>query len=402
MKDILLITNYWHFEEEKASSRYLTLANMITESGLKLEIITSTFYHATKSQRDFDAYFLSSFPYKVTLINEPGYYKNVSLKRIISHRVFAKNVLEYVNKRKKPDIIYCVVPSLDVADLITAYANKNNIKVIIDIQDLWPEAYKMAINIPFISDLIFFPMKLKANRIYSAANDIVAVSQSYISRALEVNKKNIDGHSVYLGIELHNFDKYASVADYTIKPKNEIWIVYIGTLGHSYDLISVIDAIDLLKNKGYQNLKFIVIGDGPRRQEFEAHAKQKNINYKFTGKLRYSDMVKLLSICDLAVNPITKNSAASIINKHADYVAAGLPIINTQESNEFRVLLEEYEAGLNCENGNIVDLANKISRLIDDKELRNTMGNNSRKLAEVRFDRLKTYERIVELLKGGG
>ena len=99
------------------------------------------------------------------MINEPGYYKNVSLKRIISHRVFAKNVLEYVKKIKKPDIIYCVVPSLDVADLITAYANKNNIKVIVDIQDLWPEAYKMVINIPVISDLIFYPMKLKANRV---------------------------------------------------------------------------------------------------------------------------------------------------------------------------------------------------------------------------------------------
>ena len=402
MRDILLITNYWHFEEEKASSRYFTLANMIVESGLKLEIITSTFYHATKSQRDFDAQFLNSFPYKVTLINEPGYYKNVSLKRIISHRVFAKNVLEYVKKRKKPDIIYCVVPSLDVADLITAYANKNNIKVIVDIQDLWPEAYKMVINIPVISDLIFYPMKLKANRVYSSADDIVAVSKSYVSRALEVNKKIIDGNSVYLGIELHNFDKYASESDYTIKPGNEIWVVYIGTLGHSYDLISVIDAIELLEDKGYKNIKFVVIGEGPRRQEFEEHAKQKNINYKFTGKLKYSDMVRLLTICDIAVNPIIKNSAASIINKHADYVASGLPIVNTQESKEFRTLLEEYEAGINCENGNIVDLANKLEKLIVDDNLRKTMGENSRKLAEDRFDRLKTYEKIVKLLKGEG
>lgn len=399
MRDILLITNYWHFEEEKASSRYFTLANMMVEAGLKLEIVTSTFYHATKSQRDFDAQFLNSFPYKVTLVNEPGYYKNVSLKRIRSHRAFAKNVLEYVKERNKPDIIYCVVPSLDVADLITAYGNKNNIKVIVDIQDLWPEAYKMVINIPVISDLIFSPMKLKANRIYSSADDIVAVSKSYVNRALQVNKKNIDGHIVYLGIELNNFDKYALEADYTLKPENEIWVVYIGTLGHSYDLISVIDAIDLLENKGYKNLKFIVIGEGPRRQEFQEHAKQKKINYKFTGKLRYSDMVKLLTICDIAVNPIIKNSAASIINKHADYVAAGLPIVNTQESKEFRALLEEYEAGINCENGNIVDLANKLGTLIGDNKLRKIMGRKSRKLAEERFDRLKAYEEIVKLLE---
>lgn len=397
MKDILLVTNYWHFECEKASSRYFTLANMIAESGNNLEVITSTFYHATKSQRQFDNEFLNSFPYRITLIHESGYSKNVSIKRILSHKEFANNVLNYIKNRKRPDVIYCVVPSLDVAYLVTKYANENGIKVIVDIQDLWPEAFKMVINIPVISDVLFYPMTLKANKIYEAADEIVAVSQTYVNRAIKVNKKCKKGHSVFLGMELSKFDSYTSEST-KLKPSNEIWIAYIGTLGYSYDLTSVIDALKILKDKGIKNIKFIVMGDGPRRHTFEEHARNLNVNAEFTGKLDYKKMVSILTSCDIAVNPIIKNSAASIINKHADYVAAGLPIINTQESNEFRALLDENNAGLNCENGNSTDIANKLAILIADESLREIMGKKSRKLAENKFNRLQTYKKIIDLL----
>jgi len=398
MKDILLVTNYWHFECEKASSRYLTLANMIVESGNNLEVITSTFYHATKCQRNYDYEFLNSFPYKITLIHECGYSRNVSIKRILSHRIFAKNVLKYIKKRKKPDVIYCVVPSLDVAHLVTKYANKNQIKVIIDVQDLWPEAFKMVINIPVVSNLLFYPMQIKANMIYKAADEIIAVSQTYVDRAIKVNKKCNQGHCIFLGLELSKFDLYISERTQLNKPINEIWIVYIGTLGYSYDLISVIEAIKIVKDNGIHNIKFIVMGDGPLREKFQNYARDLNINADFMGKLDYKEMVKVLKSCDIAVNPIVKNSAASIINKHADYLAAGLPIVNTQESLEFRNLLEKNNAGLNCVNNNPKDLADKLLMLCKDNLLRESMGRNSRKLAEEKFDRLKTYKEIIKIL----
>lgn len=398
MRDILLITNYWHFEEEKASSRYFTLADMIVEAGMKLELVTSSFYHASKCQRSYKRKYLNSFPYKITLVKEGGYPSNTSLNRLYSQWVFGRNVLKYIKKRKKPDLIYCVVPSLEVADLMTRYANKHNIKIIIDIQDLWPEAFQMILSLPLISRILFDPLRLKSERIYSRADQIIAVSQTYAKHALSFNHHCKEAHCVYLGLDLNRFDIYASEACHIEKEENEIWIVYVGTLGYSYDLISVMDAISLIKSKGYDNIKLHIIGEGPRRKEFEEAAKQKYINAIFTGKLEYSLMVKKLCKCDIAVNPIVKNSAASIINKHADYAAASLPVINTQESREYKKLLDRYNAGLNCINGNIEDLAEKLLRLIVDKETRITMGKNNRRLAEERFDREKTYKKIVDIL----
>lgn len=403
MYDILLVTNYWHFEEERAGSRYFTLARMIAKEGMRLEVVTSSFYHGTKSQRKYTKEFLNSFPYKITLIKELGYKKNISARRFLSQWAFGKNVIRYLKKRKKPDLIYCVVPTLEVADLITRYAKKHNIKVVIDIQDLWPEAFYMKFSAPIISDLLFYPLKRKAERIYLRADEIIAVSRTYLNRAVSVNQRGKKGHYIYLGLELDEFKKFESKAGEVEKANNELWIAYLGTLGYSYDLISVIDAISYIQDNRLcpDNLKLVfqVIGDGPRLKEFEDYAEKKGINAVFCGKLNYPDMVKRLCRCDIAVNPIVKKSAASIINKHADYAAAGLPVVNTQKSKEYRNLLKQYNAGLSCKPEDYLDLAKKLLILIKDNELRIQMGKNHKRMARDLFDRNKTYRRIVEVIK---
>ena len=336
----------------------------------------------------------------MTLLDEPGYKKNISLKRIYSHKILSKNLKKYLKSLSyKPDVIYCSIPSLDIANTAVKYANKNNIRFILDIQDLWPEAFKMAINIPIVSNVIFYPMLKKANYIYSHSDEIVAVSQTYVDRGTSVNKKVKNGLSVFLGTNLDYFDKCAksNIIKFT---DDLIRIVYIGTLGTSYDIKSIIDSIALLNINGINNVKFIVMGDGPLKNDFERYAKNKNINCEFTGEVEYSKMIGYLCSCDIAVNPIIDLSVASIINKVCDYAAAGLPVINTQNSLEYKKLLKEYNAGINCENGNVEDISKSLMKLIKNKKLRNELGKGNRKLAEEKFDRNKTYNNIINLIEG--
>ena len=81
------------------------------------------------------------------------------------------------------------------------------------------------------------------------------------------------------------------------------------------------------------------MGNGPLQEVFEAYGKEKEVNCDFTGRLSYGEMVGKLCSCDIAVNPIRAGSAGSIINKVGDYAASGLPVINTQESVEYRKLV---------------------------------------------------------------
>jgi hypothetical protein len=395
--DIVIVAQYLRDLEsfDGNNSRFLYIAKMLAKSNKNnIEIITSDFSHARKTNFNkidkIDGI-------KFTVCHETGYERNVSLKRFISHKELAINIKKYLKDRKKPDVIYLAVPSLSVGKICTKFCDKNDIKLIIDIQDLWPEAFKMVFNIPIISNLIFFPMKKQADYIYSRADEIVAVSETYCNRALKVNKKTKKGLSVFLGTDLKYFDE--------CKKNNKIEfdddvirIAYIGTLGHSYNIKFVIDAISILNKKGINNIKFIVMGDGPLKQEFEEYAKERNINCEFTGKLKYENMIGLLCSCDIAVNPIKAKSAGSIINKVGDYAAAGLPVINSQESKEYRYLIDENQIGINVENDDSNSMSSAIELMCSDYKKRKEYGNNNRKLAEKKFDRQNTYSKIINVI----
>lgn len=392
--DIIIIANFCAGLDKPTNSRFTYIADLLYKDN-EVEIVGSTFCHDSKSKRECD---YSRFPYKVTLIEEPGYRRNISISRFLSHHIWGNHVYEYIKERKKPDVIYCAIPSLTAAGKVGEYCKNYNIKFVIDIQDLWPEAFQMVFHVPIVSNILFTPFKKLADKAYSNADEIIGVSQTYVDRALLVNNKCKIGHSVFLGTKLESFDENATM-NVVNKETSEIWIGYCGTLGSSYDLTCVIDALALINSKGKNAPKFIVMGDGHRRTEFEEYAKKKHVEVVFTGNLPYPQMCGMVKACDMVVNPIMKGAAQSIINKHADYAASGHPVINTQECKEYRDLIDEYYMGLNCRNSDPEDVAAKILELLDDSEVRFKMGVNARKCAEEKFDRKNSYlviKRIIE------
>lgn len=391
-KDIILIANYWHFEEEKSSSRYRSFADILCEK-YDLEIITSTFCHLNKKQREIKRLNIEALPYKMKLCYEKGYKKNIGIKRILSYTEFGKNVYKYLKTRKIPDAIIVSVPSLAVADYASRFAKKNKIPLIIDIQDLWPEAFKMAFNIPIISDILFAPMMRQANNIYSRADVIMAVSDTYVKRGKLVNN-SADGLSIYIGTDSSLVEEKTKGIEVK-KDADKFVIGYVGALGHSYDIKEVIDAIKLLNDKGYNNIKFKIMGDGVCLTEFKDYALKRKVDCEFLGMLEYGLMMKTLMMCDIAVNPIVGKSVSSIINKVSDYAAAGIPVINTQNNKEYRELLEQYEAGTNVENGNTEELANAILQYYQNDEYKKIVGKNEKKMFDEMFDRRKMYPKLI-------
>ncbi len=370
------------------NSRFLTIADEFVLGGHSVRIVTTDFVHSLKKHVSGVTGYKNC---EVVTLHETGYTKNVSLKRFRSHKVLSKNLKKWLKSQPMPDVIYSAVPSLDFAFEAAKFAKKNNIKFILDIQDLWPEAFKMVLNIPIVSDLIFAPMARKANKIYECADCIVGVSKTYTDRAAKVNKK-AEKTVVFLGTDMKTFDSYKNSS----KKSDELTIAYIGTLGHSYDLETMLRATSKLSSQ--KEIKVLVMGDGPLRSRFEEIARELSVNAEFTGKLPYDEMVARLTQCDIAVNPIKKGSAGSIINKVGDYAMAGLPVVNSQEAPEYRSLLAETSSGINCNCEDTEDMRKALQSLVDDEEQRIEMGKNSRIAASLFFDRARTYKAIADTL----
>jgi glycosyltransferase involved in cell wall biosynthesis len=394
MKDIVIIANFCRDFSENDNGRFMYLCKELSKEH-NVEIITSDFIHGEGIHKEP---LTIKWPFKITFLHEPGYKKNVSVQRFLSHCAWGKEVKKYLKTRKCPDVIYCAIPSLTAPLAAAKYCEKNNVKFIVDVQDLWPEAFKMVLDIPVVSSLLFAPFDWRVNAVYKRADAAIAVSQTYVDRVLRVNKKCADGHAVFLGTKIETFDEGASAEPKVRKPEGELWIGYCGSLSVSYDIPTVIRAMKSLREKGHEALKLIVMGDGPHRGQFEELAKENDVDSIFFGKLAYGDMCAQVKQCDIVVNPIKGKSAASIINKHGDYAASGLPVVNTQDSPEYRKLVDSYQMGFNCHNGDADDMAEKLERLIQDKSLRLQMGANARRCAEEKFDRKHSYQEILKAI----
>lgn len=395
---VVIIANFTRVLDGERENRFSYLADAFATRGHEVELVITDFYHGTKSSRPTPLY--EKYPFKITMCHEPGYSKNVSIKRLYSHYIWGRNVRKHLEHIDKPDVIYCAMPSLTAAGKAADYCRKNKIKFVTDLQDLWPEAFQMAIHNKYLQKL-FFPMEMLANRSYRQSNLAVAVSDTYVNRTLSVNKTGAKGLSVFLGHDGALFD--AGVGKYKVARKDdELLLCYIGSMSESYDIPSVLEALKIVKEKNLskQPIKFVLIGDGAFRTKFEEIAKKVYPNSTFLGRKPYEEMAGLLSSCDIAINPIVKGSVASIINKVGDYAQAGIPVINTQESPEYRSLVESYGCGLNCECGNPESIAESIGKLASNAELREKMGNASSRLSGDKFDRRTTYWKIIEAVEG--
>lgn len=141
MMDILIIANFCRDFSSSDNGRFMYLCRELSKEN-NVEIVTSDFSHGNKEHK---GKLTVDWPFKITFLHEPGYKKNISVKRFISHHKWGKEVNKYLKGRRKPDVIYCAIPSLTASAFAADYSKKNNVKFIVDIQDLWPEAFQMVL-----------------------------------------------------------------------------------------------------------------------------------------------------------------------------------------------------------------------------------------------------------------
>lgn len=394
---IYIIANFTRLLDGEIENRFSYLAEHFALRGHDVKLIITDFYHATKSPRQVPR--TDKYHFEIIQCHEPGYKTNVSLQRLFSHYIWGKNVEHYLHTTNTPDVIYCAIPSLTASVKSAKFCRRNNIKFVVDLQDLWPESFEMAVKNKILQKG-FLPMKWYVDKAYAAADLAIAVSDTYVDRILQVNHKLKSGVSVFLGNNGNQFDEGRS--QYHLeRSENELVIGYIGTMSTSYDIPCVFDALTKVQKRGKvkKPIRFVLIGGGSDEDKFKEYGKNTYTNHIFLERKPYNEMAGLLCDCDIVINPIVKGSVASIINKVGDYAMSGKPVINTQESPEYRKLVDDYQCGINCECGNSDEVADAIEKLAHNENLREQMGKNAIKLAKEKFDRRYTYQKIIEAVE---
>lgn len=408
MKKIAIITMGVKLKDEKGYTRFGYLAEFLTKAGFQVDLITTTFQHWEKAQRDLkkiqadiDA---GEYPFGLRFIYEPGYKKNVDLARIRSHKIAAKNLKKMLEDKpedgKDYDLLYAEIPPNDVARVAAEYGVAHNIPFVADVNDLWPEAMRMVLDIPVVSSILFHPLQRDAEKVYSMVSGVVGTSDEYRDRPFKNQKRNVPKVTVYVGNEIKTFDEGAEKNKESVaKPEGEFWVSYAGTIGTSYDIRTMVLAGEELIRRGHSDIKIKILGGGPMKDELEKLAKDMKIeNVEFVGYAPYDKMAAYLAESDILVNSFVKKAPQSIVTKIGDYLAAGKAMINTCMSPEFRNKVEADGFGVNIMPEDVEILAGAIEDLYNNDEKRLAMGKRAREIAEEQFDRPKAYKKIRNLI----
>ena len=152
----------------------------------------------------------------------------------------------------------------------------------------------------------------------------------------------------------------------------------------------------LIEAAQYMNEDICVIigGKGPLKEEFEQTIKRLGLEDKvfLMGRIEDEDMSAFFSSCDLFCLPSTERSEAfGIVQVEA--MAYGKPLVATRiEGSGVSWVNEENVSGLNVEIENAKDLAEKINKILGDKELTKKLGDG----ALQRYQNLFTQEKMVD------
>ena len=399
-KRVLFFNGSIYLPGEGGYKRTMFLVDLMKKMGYRVTLLTTDFNHYAKERRDIEK-FRKEYPdyAHIQFIHRPVYKKNISFMRFISDKVWARKAVLWFKKHYNEfDVVFTGMPNAPLILSLKKYCEKYNIKIITDVRDLFPEALHVVIKNELFYRILTLPMTIKADKAYACADELIAVSEEYLNRALKTNKKSKNPAVVYLGFTMEKFDRGVQMYSDTIKKDDdEIWVTYAGTLGNSYDIKSLIYAAKEISDNREENIRFKILGQGPEEHSLKELVQNLNLsNVDFVGFVDYEVMAAYLHKSDMAVNALKKNAAQSVINKVADYYAAGIPMINGSMKPEMRDMVEKNKLGINYEAENVESLTNAINTIIDNKELKQLYGANAREFALKKFNREVSYLEIIK------
>lgn len=372
---------------------------------------TAGFDHAHRAHRTRQ---FSSVPVgetgRISLIPSPGYGSSVSPRRIVDHAVTARRFLRHARHAARPGVVYCSYPTIALSRAAVRFGLEQDVPVILDIRDLWPDA---------IWDTVVGPRggrlrqavvaSLRRLAIYAIGNAtaVIGLTDEYVDWALNLAGRTRGPLDEAIPIS------YPEDAPLTREDREDAerfwrgkgvdferhWVVcFLGTVGRQFDLSSVIDAAARV-HASHQDVRFVLCGTGDGLDAARAQASRLD-NVILPGWVDGSVRQLLLEEARVGLAPYrpTENFRLNLPNKPVEYFANGLPVLYPIDGVLDRVCTENG-CGMRYHgiSGRVQEgLDALIDRLYADVELHHDMAKRALELFRRDFVSPSVTDRLLE------
>ena len=289
----------------------------------EVKAISSDFSHIRKQKR-------TDLSDRITYLETRPYSRNMSVRRMLSHYIFAKNAFTYI-ENAKPDLIWLIAPANSLIMRAKQYKAKHpEVKLIIDIIDMWPES------LPLNTDKSLFPFSLWRNlrsKNIFCADHLVTECDFYH----EILKKEYDGPITTIYWARDNSDVINDP-----KYDDDLNLIYIGSINNIIDTKKIRDIVSKCNKK----IKFHIIGEGEKTDRF-INELSGICEVKYYGAVREENRkCEIFNKCHAGINIYHDNLYIGFTTKCIDYFEHGLPIINNIKGDTWKMVMDN-DAGIN-------------------------------------------------------
>ncbi|MCB0516491.1 MAG: glycosyltransferase family 4 protein [Chitinophagales bacterium] len=283
-----------------------------------------------------------------------------------------KNILEYIC-RTKPKYVLCHLPP--IVPMLSFFRQKCGYTLIV--MEHHANHLKRRID------------KLLSKILPKISNQVIYLSHEYRATIFKNPPKNT--HIIPSGIDTNLF----SPAENNTTEKIRFGMV--ARLVETKDISTLLRAMNLLRDTSFfSQIELLIAGDGPLRQQWENETNLLNLRSKvrFVGMLREREVAKLLQSLSIYLHSSYGETLSTAIMQA---MAVGLPIIASNVKGIKEQIVPE-KTGLLFTLENAEELAHKINRVLSDKNLNNTLCQQTREEALQKYSLDSMFEKYLQIL----
>jgi len=323
-------------------------------------------------------------------------------RRILNYLSYMVSATLAAVRLRRPDVVVATSPQFFCgwAGVFASWLKWR--PLLLEIRDIWPESIAAvgAIRRRWLLRLL----ERLEKWMYRSAAHVVAVGAGYRRNILKKVRMADRVSVIPNGVDLEEFvpdEPYPRLL-HKWNLEDRFVCSYVGTVGMAHGLEVVLDAAELLRDKGRRDIGFVIVGDGADRRRLEEEAARRGLNgaVVFTGREPKEEIPAVLASSDACLIHLKQCELFGTVipSKIFETMAMGRPII-MGVNGEARRIVMEAGAGVPMEPESARSLVEALEYLADRPGSGREVGHRARQYVARHYDRGVLAGRYLGLLE---
>jgi len=392
---ILYIHQYFHTPEEPGGTRSYWISKELTKRGHKVVIVTSTNNNYPESGvvviDGIEVHYLK---------NDYSNYMGAGA-RVKSFLRFMWKAINEGRRQKDVDLVFATSTPLTIGAVAIALKWLKRWPFVFEVRDLWPEAL---IQEGVDNPIVVWALRKLEKMSYSNSRHVISLSPGMEEGVLKVGtpkSKSTMIPNMSKPDEFFPREKSKNIIEQFGIRTDKFNVIHFGSMGASNGLGYIIEAAKYARDKGFNDLNFVFLGDGSTLPILKAKVEEYGLeNVQFLGNHKMDIVSEIVNCCDASITTFNNVPilATNSPNKLFDSLSAGKPII-VNSSGWTKDLVENENCGFFADPEKPSDLIEQLNQIKNDAETLDRWSKNSRRLSIEVFDKNILSAKVADVLE---